>query len=49
MKPEMLTAEEIEDLRRDLKQKSEYFRKAFAHLRPAAAQAPENTNSGKPE
>jgi hypothetical protein len=34
LKPEMLTPEELEDLRRDAKEKGAYFRKAFAHLRP---------------
>jgi hypothetical protein len=31
---EYLTAEELEDLHDDAKRNSEYFRKAFAHLRP---------------
>ena len=34
MLTEYLTPEELEDLRADAKRTSEYFRKAFAHLRP---------------
>lgn len=34
VRPEMLTPEEVAKLRREAKENSEYFAKAFAHLSP---------------